>query len=461
MRPGPIAYTPASEGLIWNDPRDQQMAMDRLFVKDVRCFRGEHWARLAPLTVLVGENSTGKSTFLALARLAWDMAFGVTEPDFNGEPFQLGSYDDLAHYGGRGKRVASFALGLSADTSVGTSSRGVASHVVIGTFSSSAGQPMLSSISYAQGQWRADASRDRDVVRVALKTPQGEFSLGTDALNTDLLRGGLNIQTLPWLVAFITTSPAPGAASPELRQDLPVLLDSLLSASRSQNAWGRPVAISPIRSRPWRTYNPLKEARSPEGAHVPMLLARLGATDPDRWETLAAELSRFGKAAGLFSHLVVHRFENNESAPFQLRVKLEGQQKAVNLVDVGYGVSQILPILVDCLLDEQPRFLLMQQPEVHLHPRAQAELGSFFARLVAQKRHRFVIETHSDHLLDRIRQEIRNGTLDADSLSLLFFERAGSQVCIRDIRVDDSGNITQQPDSYRRFFLEEELRIVS
>jgi predicted ATPase len=192
-----------------------------------------------------------------------------------------------------------------------------------------------------------------------------------------------------------------------------------------------------------------------------MLLARLGATDPDRWETLAAELSRFGKAAGLFSHLVVHRFENNESAPFQLRVKLEGQQKAVNLVDVGYGVSQILPILVDCLLDEQPRFLLMQQPEVHLHPRAQAELGSFFARLVAQKRHRFVIETHSDHLLDRIRQEIRNGTLDADSLSLLFFERAGSQVCIRDIRVDDSGNITQQPDSYRRFFLEEELRIVS
>jgi predicted ATPase len=438
------------------------MAMDRLFVKDVRCFRGEHWVRLAPLTILVGENSTGKSTFLALTRLAWDLAYGVMQPDFNEEPFQLGSYDDLVHYGGRGKRAASFSLGLSGDTSVGTSPKGFSSHVVTGTFSLSAGQPALSSISYAQGQWKANVGWDGDIVRVAIETPRGAFSLGSDAVNADLWRTGLNLQTLPLLVTMITsTNPASGTAPPVLYQDLPGLMNSLLSTSRSKNSWGRPAAISPIRSRPWRTYNPLKEIRSPEGAHVPMLLARLGATDLDRWENLAAELSRFGKAAGLFSRLAVHRFDSSESAPFQLRVKLEGQQKEVNLVDVGYGVSQILPILVDCLIDDQPRVFLMQQPEVHLHPRAQAELGTFFASLAAKKRHRFVIETHSDHLLDRIRLEVKNGTLDADALSLLFFERDGSQVRIREIQVDARGNISQQPDSYRRFFLEEELRIVS
>src|SRR5881396_1662040 len=74
-----------------------------------------------------------------------------------------------------------------------------------------------------------------------------------------------------------------------------------------------------------------------------------------------------------------------------------------NLVDVGYGVSQALPILVDTL--QRPaadEVFLLQQPEVHLHPRAQAELGSFFVSQAGKKR-RFVIETHSDYLVDRVR----------------------------------------------------------
>src|SRR5436305_12090662 len=88
--------------------------MDKLLLKDIRCFRGEHVAPLAPLTILVGENSTGKSTLLALTRIAWDIAYGATEPDFNEEPFQLGAYDELAHYhGGRGKRATSFSVGFS------------------------------------------------------------------------------------------------------------------------------------------------------------------------------------------------------------------------------------------------------------------------------------------------------------------------------------------------------------
>jgi predicted ATPase len=103
----------------------------------------------------------------------------------------------------------------------------------------------------------------------------------------------------------------------------------------------------------------------------------------------------------------------------------------------------------------------MQQPEVHLHPRAQAELGTFLTRLVSEKRHRFVVETHSDHLVDRIRLEIKNGSLGAEAVAILFFERVGSHTRIHDITVDTKGNVTGQPDTYRRFFLEEELRIVS
>lgn len=74
--------------------------MDGLILENVRCFHKRHEIRLAPLTLLVGENSTGKSTIVAATRLAWDLARWVTEPDFNEEPFNWGGYDQIAHFHG-------------------------------------------------------------------------------------------------------------------------------------------------------------------------------------------------------------------------------------------------------------------------------------------------------------------------------------------------------------------------
>ena len=91
------------------------------------------------------------------------------------------------------------------------------------------------------------------------------------------------------------------------------------------------------------------------------------------------------------------------SDPFQLHVKVRsGHQR--NIMDVGYGVSQSLPIIVDVLAAEEQIgerngnycTFLMQQPEVHLHPRAQAELASFFADSYSKRNNRFMIETHSE-----------------------------------------------------------------
>jgi predicted ATPase len=91
----------------------------------------------------------------------------------------------------------------------------------------------------------------------------------------------------------------------------------------------------------------------------------------------------------------------------QLQVKIAGS--GINLVDVGYGVSQVLPIIVDAIREPPRSTFLLQQPEVHLHPRAQAELGSFLGALAKQQQKRFIIETHSDYMIDRIRMDIRDG----------------------------------------------------
>ena len=83
-------------------------------MENFRCFAGRHEIPLKPLTVLVGENSSGKSSFLAAVRLAWHSVGGDWNLDFNDEPFSLGSFQHIAGGPGRPRRAPRFALGLGA-----------------------------------------------------------------------------------------------------------------------------------------------------------------------------------------------------------------------------------------------------------------------------------------------------------------------------------------------------------
>ncbi|MBX9599672.1 MAG: AAA family ATPase [Bryobacteraceae bacterium] len=189
-----------------------------------------------------------------------------------------------------------------------------------------------------------------------------------------------------------------------------------------------------------------------------MLLAELAREGSSSWRKLHRELAKFGSASGLFEDIDVLRKGEQESDPFQLSVETGGQ--SVNLVDVGYGVSQVLPILVDTLRSGPLQWpVLLQQPEVHLHPRAQAELGTFFANRV-RKGSNFIIETHSDYLVDRVRMEVREKNLKADEVSILYFERGHRGARIHNLNLDDQGNIVDAPPSYREFFLREERHLL-
>ena len=87
--------------------------MDNITLKNFRCFREKQIARLAPLTLLVGENSTGKTSFMAMIRALWDIDHRGREPDFKEDPYDLGSFDEIAHYrGGRGGRAGTFEAGF-------------------------------------------------------------------------------------------------------------------------------------------------------------------------------------------------------------------------------------------------------------------------------------------------------------------------------------------------------------
>jgi len=132
-----------------------------------------------------------------------------------------------------------------------------------------------------------------------------------------------------------------------------------------------------------------------------------------------------------------------------------------NLMDVGYGISQVLPILVDAITNERGQLFLMQQPEVHLHPKAQAELATFLGYLAKNENKQFIVETHSDYMIDRACLDVRdkkNG-LTPDDVMILYFQRERGWVKVHPITIDAKGNLVGAPKGYRDFFLKEQARL--
>jgi predicted ATPase len=109
---------------------------------------------------------------------------------------------------------------------------------------------------------------------------------------------------------------------------------------------------------------------------------------------------------------------------------------------VGFGVSQILPIIVEGLRIPSGQTLILEQPEVHLHPKVQSAITDFLISLIESKKN-VVIETHSDHIITRLRRRIaedESNKLD-DKCLLTFVELAGDDIMFRNIPIDDFGVI--------------------
>ena len=123
------------------------------------------------------------------------------------------------------------------------------------------------------------------------------------------------------------------------------------------------------------------------------------------------------------------------------------------------GLVKHCRFLVDPMLQNKETLFLMQQPEVHLHPRAQAQIGSYLGKMIKEFKHQFVVETHSDYLIDRVRMDVRDGMyLRPKDVTILYFQKTGAASKIYRLGLDKNGNIIDPPPGYRDFFLREEGR---
>jgi predicted ATPase len=129
----------------------------------------------------------------------------------------------------------------------------------------------------------------------------------------------------------------------------------------------------------------------------------------------------------------------------------------VSPTDVGFGISQLLPIIVQSLLATYST-LCIEQPETHLHPRLQAELGDLFISASQMRGNQFVIETHSEHLILRLLRRVREGVIPAGWIRVVYIEPAvGPGATVRELEIDEHGSfISEWPAG----FFEERLHEV-
>ena len=461
------------------------MKVRKLIVEDVRCFAGRQEFNIRPLTFLTGENSTGKTTALGSLQTLHDF-LGGTPPglNFNSDPYQMGTFSNIVR--NSKPKINQFKIGFEAYF---TETKSSVEYVLTLTEREDGVEPYIAKqevftpvgeiefaglnegyISQIRSGWDSPLTS-----RMRLKegnSENGEYDRFYFSVSDSWLQSAL----LALLTRFKTGVDFNRIVSEKEPIDSFRLQDEEAFEKFSEQftdlvgfgTYEKPKRIrieppwmhsfAPIRSKPQRIYNQFREDLYSHGGDAPMIMMELVRVRKDLWESLRGSLKEFGKSSGLFTDVDVRKLGASSSDPFQLQIKVRGPK--VNIIDVGYGVNQLLPILVHMLTDQGNTVFLMQQPEVHLHPKAQAEFSSLMVGLVEQNGNEFIIETHSDAMINRARIEIMRGKIAPQDVSLIYLEPVGNKARVHNIQFDEQANLLGAPQGYRDFFINESDKLL-
>lgn len=414
--------------------------VSEIAIQNVRCFRSVQRARLGRITLLVGENNVGKSTFLGCVHTFAHLSnlVGLTEDNpFDVAPFFMGGYDSIARSG-----TPSFTIAGNYDNHIhsasqftfGRSEKGqpFEKHVVF-TFTGPDARSTCIKIS-------TDLRKDQDAARLSFEGPNFEFDIDWAEISF------LPIST--WLSRNVRQGFLPynsDRATFEKRRGSEVRPNEIAQFGKFVNFFRSEMPLPPKRCFRVRALDSNVPPRRRQYQEPPRYLS--DATE-------RAQINEVGTTLGLWQSIDL----NDVAIGDGKEVSVTTAAGSHNLLDVGYGIHALLPLVRDIAVADEPSIFLLQQPEVHVHPIAQARLAQY----MAEGPHDFIIETHSDHLVDRFRLCVMEKVLKPEDLLILYFERQEDETESRiyNISVDSQGNVINCPESYREFFLTETERLL-
>ncbi len=159
------------------------------------------------------------------------------------------------------------------------------------------------------------------------------------------------------------------------------------------------------------------------------------------------------KKMGLIENFRINKISKNREE-YEVNVKTKGSKHWVDLPDVGFGISQVLPVLVQCFYAPKNSIIVMEQPEIHLHPSAQSVLADVMIDVINSKENgknrniQLIIETHSEHFLRRLQRRIAEDTISQDKVSAYFAKIDKSPAKLEPLDIDLFGNILNWPKNF-------------
>jgi predicted ATPase len=416
-------------------------------LQNFKAYKDSGEVSLAPLTVIVGANNSGKSTlFHALLLLKQTAQNPEQRPLLATQgPFvDLGGFYDILHKDATNQ--PSFEISITLDDPITV-------HVESGL---SGGRKFETTPDRFDGAFAlAKKSGGIEVCRATfwlgskrmLAVSGGNGKWQSEMFSENAPRGAEIVYRN--IFPRLSISFAPGAPVPKLDRAFMRTVDATNIGSYvwTESLRSNVHHVGPLRRRvPWQ--------------------ASLGARTSDLGlggENLLAALSNEAKEQithkNLLESLNAWLFDNKILTKLHLEVDkarasymLLGDEwrgtKGINIAGMGEGVSQVLPVVARSMAANANECLLFEQPEIHLHPALQAELADLFIEIIQSGSRQVLVETHSEHLLLRVRRRIAEGTLKPDQVAILFVEKQGGGSKVRRLDLNSRGHFSDWPKGF-------------
>lgn len=444
--------------------------MKYLFVDNFRGF-AETLLPVKDVNFFVGENSTGKTSILALIKLLSSPYFWF-EQRFYTDEVKLGMFKDIVSVNSPNKSYFRIGFADVAPKKRAEGENGDAAYAFLCTFAEEDGTPVVN-------HYTTVIMGEQFRVHIGKGSPkyksEGSRQLADnyEVIKSLFLSWAENHQTIG---SGYTSIRMPVERKSALAY-IPSFLEGIIRKKRGitptrkypsfyiKPAFEDVVWLAPIRTRPLRTYDTYRLDFSPEGEHTPYLIKKLltrrTPTQRKQSERFIKFIEKFGRDSGLFKSISIKDYDRRTTtSPFELDIILA--KEALSMDNVGYGVSQALPVIVELFARPKDTWFTIQQPEIHLHPRAQAALGDVIYELTVLENKRFAIETHSDFTIDGFRLHYKAiKTERRPDAQIVFFERSDGGNNLYEIDILDNGEISDnQPPAFRGFFIKEQMRLL-
>lgn len=212
--------------------------------------------------------------------------------------------------------------------------------------------------------------------------------------------------------------------------------------------------IGPLRQKPERIYQWKNNYPTEMGAAGEFAIQAIIASNLKNGD-LQNEVAKALKKMGLIDSFKVKSLSKDSDEHYKVLVKKTKGSTEVLLPDVGFGISQILPILTALYNSKAGAVILLEQPEIHLHPKAQIELADIIVDAVKKRKIQVIIESHSEHFLTRIQTRVADGEISKNSTKLYFCKNEKGFSELEELIIEDSGRIDNWPPNFFGNMLEE------